>query len=165
MEILSVAFGEKKKIKYEKANSTGVTETYQLITKDEFRPEILDAYVKARIVVIDTFKAFKFLREEWIKIKSISFKWHKQLPRVITEVKYVLLITNKKGDECTISTSWLKVEEEAQDKLIPLVEEIEMFVKGARAQGKLWEEELVDDAAEGETFHINDLVQEGEADD
>ena len=165
MEILSIAFGEKKKIKYEKANSTGVTETYQLITKDEFRPEILDAYVKARIVVIDTFKAFKFLREEWLKIKSISFKWHKQLPRVITEVKYVLLITNKKGDECTISTSWLKVEEEAQDKLIPLVEEIEMFVKGARAQGKLWEEELVDDAAEGETFHINDLVQEGEADD
>ena len=165
MEILSVAFREKKKIKYEKANSTGVTETYQLITKDEFRPEILDAYVKARIVVIDIFKAFKFLREEWLKIKSISFKWHKQLPRVITEVKYVLLITNKKGDECTISTSWLKVEEEAQDKLIPLVEEIEMFVKGARAQGKLWEEELVDDAAEGETFHINDLVQEGEADD
>lgn len=165
MEILSVAFGEKKKIKYEKANSTGVTETYQLITKDEFRPEILDAYVKARIVVIDTFKAFKFRREEWLKIKSISFKWHKQLPRVITEVKYVLLITNKKGDECTISTSWLKVEEEMQDKLIPLVEEIEMFVKGARAQGKLWEEELVDDAVEGETFHINDLVQEGEADD
>lgn len=165
MEILSVAFGEKKKIKYEKANSTGVTETYQLITKDEFRPEILDAYVKARIVVIDTFKAFKFLREEWLKVKSISFKWHKQLPRVITEVKYVLLITNKKGDECTISTSWLKVEEEMQDKLIPLVEEIEMFVKGARAQGKLWEEELVDDAAEGETFHINDLVQEGEEDD
>ena len=165
MEILSVAFGEKKKIKYEKANSTGVTETYQLITKDEFRPEILDAYVKARIVVIDTFKAFKFLREEWLKVKSISFKWHKQLPRVITEVKYVLLITNKKGDECTISTSWIKVEEKPQDKLIPLVEEIEMFVKGARAQGKLWEEELADDAAEGETFHINDLVQEGEADD
>ena len=155
----------KKKIKYEKENSTGVTETYQLITKDEFRPEILDAYVKARIVVIDTFKAFKFLREEWLKVKSISFKWHKQLPRVITEVKYVLLITNKKGDECTISTSWLKVEEEKQDNLIPLVEEIEMFVKGSRAQGKLWEEELVDDAAEGETFHINDLVQEGEADD
>jgi hypothetical protein len=165
MKILSIGFGDKKKVKYEKENSTGVTETYQLITKDEFRPEILDAYVKARIVVIDTFKAFKFLREEWLKIKSISFKWHKQLPRVITEVKYVLLITNKKGDECTISTSWLKVEEETQDKLIPLVEEIEMFVKGARAQGKLWEEELVDDAVEGETFHINDIVQEGEADD
>lgn len=165
MNILSIGFGEKKKVKYEKANSTGVTETYQLITKDEFRPEILDAYVKARIVVIETFKAFKFLREEWLKIKSISFKWHKQLPRVITEVKYVLLITNKKGDECTISTSWLKVEEETQDKLIPLVEEIEMFVKGARAQGKLWEEELEDDAVEGETFHINDLVQEVEEDD
>ena len=165
MKILSIGFGDKKKVKYEKENSTGVTETYQLITKDEFRPEILDAYVKARIVVIDTFKAFKFLREEWLKIKSISFKWHKQLPRVITEVKYVLLITNKKGDECTISTSWLKVEEEIQDKLIPLVEEIEMFVKGARAQGKLWEEELEDDAVEGETFHINDIVQEGEAND
>lgn len=165
MKILSIGFGDKKKVKYEKENSTGVTETYQLITKDEFRPEILDAYVKARIVVIDTFKAFKFRREEWLKIKSISFKWHKQLPRVITEVKYVLLITNKKGDECTISTSWLKVEEETQDKLIPLVEEIEMFVKGARAQGKLWEEELIDDAVEGETFHINDLVQEVEEDD
>lgn len=46
-----------------------------------------------------------------------------------------------------------------------MVEEIEMFVRGTRAQGKLWEEELEDDAVEGETFHINDLVQEGEADD
>ena len=165
MKIISIGFGEKKKVKYEKANSTGVTETYQLITKDEFRPEILDAYVKARIVVIEIFKAFKFIREEWLKIKSISLKWHKEMPRVITEVKYVLLITNKKGDECTISTSWLPVEEETQDKLIPLVEEIEMFVRGARAQGKLWEEELEADAVEGETFHINDLVQEEEADD
>lgn len=165
MRILSIEFGDKKKVKYEKVNNAGVTETYQLITKDEFRPEILDAYVKARIVAIDTFKAFKFLREEWLKIKSISFKWNKQLPRVITEVKYVLLITNKKGDECTISTSWIKVEEETQDKLIPLVEEIEMFVKGKRAQGKLWEEELEADEVEGETFHINDLVQEEEVDD
>ena len=165
MRILSIGFGDKKKVKYEKANNAGITETYQLITKDEFRPEILDAYVKARIVVIDTFKAFKFLREEWLKIKSISFKWHKEMPRIITEVKYVLLITNKKGDECTISTSWLPVEEEAQEKLIPLAEEIELFVRGARAQGKLWEDELDNDAVDGETFHINDLVQEGEADD
>lgn len=165
MEILSVAFGEKKKIKYEKANSTGVTETYQLITKDEFRPEILEAYVKARTLVYEVFKVFKLFDEEWMKIKSISFKWHKEMPRIITEVKYVLLITNKKGDECTISTSWLPVEEEAQEKLIPLAEEIELFVRGARAQGKLWEDELDNDAVEGETFHINDLVQEGEADD
>ena len=142
MRILSIGFGDKKKVKYEKVK-----------------------YVKARTLVFEVFKVFKLFEEEWMKIKSINFKWHKQLPRVITEVKYVLLITNKKGDECTISTSWLKVEEETQDKLIPLVEEIEMFVKGARAQGKLWEEELADDAAEGETFHINDLVQEGEADD
>lgn len=40
-----------------------------------------------------------------------------------------------------------------------------MFVRGARAQGKLWEEELEADTVNGETFHINDLVQEGEADD
>ena len=165
MRILSIGFGDKKKVKYEKANNAGITETYQLITKDEFRPEILDAYVKARIVVIDTFKAFKFFREEWLKIKSISFKWHKEMPRIITEVKYVLLITNKKGDECTISTSWLPVDEETQHKLLPLAEEIELFVRGARAQGKLWEDELDNDAVDGETFHINDLVQEGEADD
>ena len=165
MRILSIGFGDKKKVKYEKVNNAGITETYQLVTKDDFRPEILDAYVKAKIVVIDTFKAFKFLREEWLKVKSISFKWHKEMPRVITEVKYVLLITNKKGDECTINTSWLSVIGEAPEKLIPLVEEIELFVRGARAQGKLWEEELEADAVEGETFHINDLVQEGEADD
>ena len=45
------------------------------------------------------------------------------------------------------------------------MEEIELFVRGTRAQGKLWEEKLEDDAVEGETFHINELVQEGEADD
>ena len=165
MRILSIGFGDKKKVKYEKVNNAGITETYQLVTKDDFRPEILDAYVKAKIVVIDTFKAFKFLREEWLKVKSISFKWHKEMPRVITEVKYVLLITNKKGDECTINTSWLSVIGEAPEKLIPLVEEIELFVRGARAQGKLWDEELEADAVEGETFHINDLVQEGEEND
>lgn len=164
MRILSIGFGDKKKVKYEKVNNGGITETYQLVTKDDFRPEILDAYVKAKIVVIDTFKAFKFLREEWLKVKSISFKWHKEMPRVITEVKYVLLITNKKGDECTINTSWLSVIGEAPEKLIPLVEEIELFVRGARAQGKLWEEELEADAVEGETFHINDLAQ-GEEDE
>lgn len=164
MRILSIGFGDKKKVKYEKVNNAGITETYQLVTKDDFRPEILDAYVKAKIVVIDTFKAFKFLREEWLKVKSISFKWHKEMPRVITEVKYVLLITNKKGDECTINTSWLSVIGEAPEKLIPLVEEIELFVRGARAQGKLWEEELEADAVEGETFHINDLAQ-GEEDE
>ena len=164
MRILSIGFGDKKKVKYEKVNNAGITETYQLVTEDDFRPEILDAYVKAKIVVIDTFKAFKFLREEWLKVKSISFKWHKEMPRVITEVKYVLLITNKKGDECTINTSWLSVIGEAPEKLIPLVEEIELFVRGARAQGKLWEEELEADAVEGETFHINDLAQ-GEEDE
>ena len=165
MRILSIGFGDKKKVKYEKVNNAGITETYQLVTEDDFRPEILEAYVKARILVNEIFKVFKLFEEEWMKIKSISFKWHKEMPRIITEVKYVLLITNKKGDECTISTSWLPVDEEKQDKLLPLVEEIELFVRGARAQGKLWEEELEDDAVEGETFHIKDLVQEGEEND
>ena len=165
MRILSIGFGDKKKVKYEKTNNVGITETYQLSTEDDFRPEILEAYVKARTLVFEIFKVFKLFEEEWMKIKSISFKWHKAMPRIITEVKYVLLITNKKGDEYTISTSWLPMEEETQDKLIPLVEEIELFVRGARAQGKLWEDELENDAVEGETFHINDLVQEGEADD
>jgi len=162
MRILSIGFGDKKKVKYEKANNAGITETYQLSTEDDFRPEILEPYVNARALVFEVFKVFKLFEEEWMKIKS---KWHKEMHRVITEVKYVLLITNKKGDECTISTSWLSVIDEAPEKLIPLVEEIEMFVKGARAQGKLWEEELEDDAVEGETFHINDLVQEGEEND
>lgn len=165
MRILSIGFGDKKKVKYEKVNNAGITETYQLVTEDDFRPEILEAYVKARTLVFEVFKVFKLFEEEWMKIKSISFKWHKQLPRVITEVKYVLLITNKKGDECIISTSWLSVIDAAQEKIIPLVEEIELFVRGARAQGKLWEDELEDDAVEGETFHINDLVQEGEEND
>ncbi len=96
MRILSIGFGDKKKVKYEKANNTGITETYQLSTEDDFRPEILEAYVKARALVFEIFKVFKLFEEEWMKIKSISFKWHKEMPRIITEVKYVLLITNKK---------------------------------------------------------------------
>ena len=146
MRILSIGFGHKKKVKYEKANNAGITETYQLSTEDDFRPEILEAYVKARALVIETFKVFKLFKEECLKIKSISFKWHKEMPKVITEAKYVLIITNKYGDECTISTSWLSVIDEAPEKLIPLAEEIELFVRGARAQGKLWEEKLEDDA-------------------
>lgn len=112
MRILSIGFGDKKKVKYEKVNNAGITETYQLVTEDEFRPEILEAYVKARTLVFEVFKVFKLFEEEWMKIKSISFKWHKEMPRVITEVKYVLLITNKYGDECTITTSWLGIGDE-----------------------------------------------------
>ena len=41
MRILSIGFGDKKKVKYEKANNAGITETYQLSTEDDFRPEIL----------------------------------------------------------------------------------------------------------------------------
>ena len=29
MRILSIGFGDKKKVKYEKANNAGITETYQ----------------------------------------------------------------------------------------------------------------------------------------
>lgn len=73
MRILSIGFGDKKKVKYEKVNNAGITETYQLSTEDDFRPEILEAYVKARALVIETFKVFKLFEEEWLKIKSISF--------------------------------------------------------------------------------------------
>lgn len=174
IKILSIGFGDKKKVKYEKENNIGITETYQLSTEDDFRPEILEPYVNARSLVFEVFKVFKLFEEEWMKIKSISLKWHKQLPRIITEVKYVLLITNKKGDECTITTSWLPVEEEIQDKLIPLVEEIERFVRGTRAQGKLFTDDIQQvpmatqrDLAEYDTdeldaddvaiFHVNDI--------
>lgn len=74
MRILSIGFGDKKKVKYEKVNNAGITETYQLVTKDDFRPEILEAYVKARILVNEVFKVFKLFEKEWMKIKSISFK-------------------------------------------------------------------------------------------
>ena len=99
MRILSIGFGDKKKVKYEKVNNAGITETYQLSTEDDFRPEILEPYVNARALVFEVFKVFKLFKlfeEEWMKIKSISFKWHKEMHRVITGVKYVLLITNKK---------------------------------------------------------------------
>ena len=56
-------------------------------------------------------------------------------------------------------------EEETQDKLIPLVEEIEMFVRGARAQGKLWKKNWKLMRLTVKTFHINDLVQEGKEND
>ena len=77
MRILSIGFGDKKKVKYEKANNAGITETYQLSTEDDFRPEILEPYVNARALVFEVFKAFKLFEEEWMKIKSISLKWHK----------------------------------------------------------------------------------------
>ena len=72
MRILSIGFGDKKKVKYEKANNTGITETYQLSTEDDFRPEILEAYVKARALVFEIFKVFKLFEEEWMKINPLA---------------------------------------------------------------------------------------------
>lgn len=64
MRILSIGFGDKKKVKYEKAKNDGITETYQLSTEDDFRPEILEPYVNARALVFEVFKVFKLFEEE-----------------------------------------------------------------------------------------------------
>ena len=83
MRILSIGFGDKKKVKYEKANNAGITETYQLSTEDDFRPEILEAYVKARALVIETFKVFKLFEEEWLKLNLLALNGIRKCQRLL----------------------------------------------------------------------------------
>lgn len=174
MQIVSFTLGEQKRITFNKKNSNDFVEAYQLNTRDMFRPEVWTAYEEAKKFLIEVFSIFKFAKSDAVIINAMSIQWDKDFPLMMKKVRFNVTLANKGNDTCKIVTSWIGVTEKTQTLLNPIVDEIEIFVKGERAQGQLFADDMqplsmaeqremadIDAAGITTTFHVNDIVAEG----
>ena len=125
-------------IAYQKPSATGLTDVFTLKSKDDPRPELLQAFSKLQSIVK---KNFEFLEEFKIPFLVNTFKF-----------KYGDILINKVGVEGIVSdmntpnefkfkTGWLNVEYADSTFAISvqdLIDECVRFIVGRRAQDSLF---------------------------
>lgn len=178
MKIVAFTLGTQKRISFTKENSNGFIEAYQLNTRDMFRPELRMAYEKAKDFLLEAFSTFKFAKADALIITAMGIQWDKDFPLMMKKVRFNITLNNKMKDVCKIQTSWIQVTEKNQAMLEPIVDEIEAFVNGERAQGKLFIDDIKPvpmatqrhlaeyetdefDADDVKVFHVNDITVKG----
>lgn len=165
IRILSIQFGEYTKVTYMKHNDR-CDETYQLKTKDLYRPEMIRQYEKMKELFLQWFPTFKFSANLYYMI-GMGVKYNKHDDTLIDKVKITGGLENKAGSLCKVVSEWLPVGTSENKIIMEFLKEVVMFVKGERAQGKLFEnteiEEAIDaiDADDSHVFHVNDLQAKG----
>lgn len=97
----------------------------------------------------------------------MGIKYNKHDDTLIDKVKVTGGLENKAGSLCKVVSEWLPVGTEEHKIIAEFLKEVAMFVKGERAQAKLFEsveiEEAIDviDADDSHVFHVNDLQTKG----
>ena len=136
------------------------------------------AYEKAKDFLLEAFSTFKFAKSDAIIITAMGIQWDKDFPLMMKKVRFNITLNNKMKDVCKIQTSWIQVTEKNQAMLEPIVDEIEAFVNGERAQGKLFIDDIKPvpmatqrhlaayetdefDADDSHVIHVNDLQAKG----
>lgn len=141
-------------------------ETYQLKTKDLYRPEMIRQYEKMKELFLQWFPTFKFSANLYYLV-GMGVKYNKHDDTLIDKVKVTGGLENKAGSLCKVVSEWLPVGTSENKIIVEFLKEVVMFVKGERAQGKLFEnteiEEAIDaiDADDSHVFHVNDLQAKG----
>lgn len=165
IRILNIQFGEYTKVTYMKHNGL-CDETYQLKTKDLYRPEMIRQYEKMKELFLQWFPTFKFSANLYYLV-GMGVKYNKHDDAMIDKVKVTGALENKAGSLCKVVSEWLPVGTSENKIIMEFLKEVVMFVKGERAQGKLFEnteiEEAIDaiDADDSHVFHVNDLQAKG----
>lgn len=165
IRVLSISFGEYTKVTYMKNNGR-CDETYQLKTKDLYRPEMIRQYEKMKELFLQWFPTFKFSAHLYYMV-GMGVKYNKHDDTLIDKVKVTGGLENKAGSLCKVVSEWLPVGTSENKIIMEFLKEVVMFVKGERAQGKLFEnaeiEEAIDaiDADDSHVFHVNDLQAKG----
>lgn len=165
IRVLSISFGEYTKVTYMKRNGR-CDETYQLKTKDLYRPEMIRQYEKMKELFLQWFPTFKFSANMYY-MAGMGIKYNKHDDTLIDKVKVTGGLENKAGSLCKVVSEWLPVGTSENKIIMEFLKEVVMFVKGERAQGKLFEnteiEEAIDaiDADDSHVFHVNDLQAKG----
>ena len=131
-------------IAYQKPSATGLTDVFTLKSKDDPRPELLQAFSKLQPIVK---KNFEFLDKFQIPflVNTFKFKCYAYDEDIVDKVS----VEGTVGDENThnsfkFKTDWLNVEYADTTFTISvqnLIEECVKFIMGKRAQDSLFIDE------------------------
>lgn len=127
-------------IAYQKPSATGLTDVFTLKSKDDPRPELLQAFGKLHAIVK---KNFEFLEEFKIPFVVSAFKFkYGDIEGLISQVCVEGIISDiNTPNEFKLKTDWLNVEYADSTFAISvqdLIDECVRFIMGRRAQDNLF---------------------------
>lgn len=127
-------------IAYQKPSATGLTDVFTLKSKDDPRPELLQAFGKLHAIVK---KNFEFLEEFKIPFVVSAFKFkYGDIEGLISQVCVEGIISDMNTpNEFKFKTDWLNVEYADSTFAISvqdLIDECVRFIMGRRAQDNLF---------------------------
>lgn len=127
-------------IAYQKPSATGLTDVFTLKSKDDPRPELLQAFGKLHAIVK---KNFEFLEEFKIPFVVSAFKFkYGDIEGLISQVCVEGIISDiNTPNEFKFKTDWLNVEYADSTFAISvqdLIDECVRFIMGRRAQDSLF---------------------------
>lgn len=130
-------------IAYQKPSATGFTDVFTLKSKDDPRPELLQAFGKLHAIVK---KNFEFLEEFKIPFVVSAFKFkYGDIEGLISKVCVDGIISDMNTpNEFKFKTDWLNVEYADSTFAISvqdLIDECIKFIMGRRAQDSLFVDE------------------------
>lgn len=127
-------------IAYQKPSATGLTDIFTLKSKDDPRPELLQAFSKLQSIVK---KNFEFLEEFKIPFLVNTFKFkYGDIEGLISQVCVEGIVSDMNTpNEFKFKTDWLNVEYADSTFAISvqdLIDECVRFIMGRRAQDNLF---------------------------
>lgn len=130
-------------IAYQKPSATGLTDVFTLKSKDDPRPELLQAFSKLQAIVK---KNFEFLEEFKIPFLVNTFKFkYGDIEDLISHVGVEGIVSDMNTpNEFKFKTGWLNVEYADSTFAISvqdLIDECVRFIMGRRAQDNLFVDE------------------------
>lgn len=130
-------------IAYQKPSATGLTDVFTLKSKDDSRPELLQAFGKLHAIVK---KNFEFLEEFKIPFVVSAFKFkYGDIEGLINQVGVEGIVSDMNTpNEFKFKTDWLNVEYADSTFAISvqdLIDECVKFIMGRRAQDNLFVDE------------------------
>lgn len=130
-------------IAYQKPSATGLTDVFTLKSKDDPRPELLQAFSKLQSIMK---KNFEFLEEFKIPFLVNTFKFkYADIEELISHVGVEGIVSDMNTpNEFKFKTGWLNVEYADSTFAISvqdLIDECVRFIVGRRAQDNLFVDE------------------------
>lgn len=127
-------------IAYQKPSATGLTDVFTLKSKDDPRPELLQAFSKLQSIVK---KNFEFLEEFKIPflVNTFKFKYDEDIDLVEKVSAEGIVSDTNLPNEFKFKTDWLNVEYRDATfsiSVLDLVDECIKFIMGRRAQDSLF---------------------------
>lgn len=127
-------------IAYQKPSATGLTDVFTLKSKDDPRPELLQAFGKLHAIVK---KNFEFLEEFKVPFVVSAFKFkYGTIEGLVSRVSVEGVVSDiNTPNEFKFKTDWLNVEYADSTFAISvqdLIDECVRFIMGRRAQDSLF---------------------------